>query len=190
MFSYLPWIIGSREDILFLQEPKVLTQCLEYFRRNKRHRAAALVLQNTSSERIIRMQKQLGPDHPEWVLGLDHIHGRPQLNKNLLKLLFSLPEKRRPDALAVLNENFLPLVVETLLELGLEPGRDVLLAAHCNFPTDARRYPNTEYFTYPAEDVLKKAIELLKHSDGIPVSLIEPKPLTQLLKQNNNGKEF
>ena len=135
------------------------------------------------------MQNQLDPAHPEWVLGLDHIHARPQLNKNLLKLLFSLPEKRRPDALAVLNENFMPLVVETLLELGLEPGRDVLLAAHCNYPSDARRYPNTEYFTFPAEDVLQKAISLLKHPDGAMVSLIEPKSLTQLLKQKNSGKE-
>lgn len=167
----------------------LLARCLEYFHQRGRHRAAALILQNTSSERIIRMQNQLDPAHPEWVLGLDHIHARPQLNKNLLKLLFSLPEKRRPDALAVLNENFMPLVVEALLELGQEPGRDVLLAAHCNYPSNARRYPNTEYFTFPAEDVLQKAISLLKHPDGVMVSLIEPKPLSQLLKQKNSRKE-
>ena len=137
----------------------LLARCLEYFHQRGRHRAAALILQNTSSERIIRMQNQLDP------------------------------EKRRPDALAVLNENFMPLVVETLLELGLEPGRDVLLAAHCNYPSDARRYPNTEYFTFPAEDVLQKAISLLKHPDGAMVSLIEPKSLTQLLKQKNSTKE-
>ena len=89
----------------------------------------------------------------------------------------------------MLNENFMPLVVEALLELGQEPGRDVLLAAHCNYPSDARRHPNTEYFTFPAEDVLQKAISLLKHPDGVMVSLIEPKPLSQLLKQKNSRKE-
>lgn len=195
--SPCPCVVISRQSSdsyhrylsLEFDSESLLAQCLEYFHRNGRHRAAALIHQNTSSERIIRMQKLLG-SHPEWVLGFDHIQGRPQLKKNLLKLLFSLPEERRPDALAVLNENFMPLVVETLLELGLEPGRDVLLAAHCNYPTDAGRYPNTQYFAYSAEVVLQRAIELLKHSDGAPVSLIEPEPLIQLLKQKNSGKEF
>lgn len=189
-FQACPCVVISRRSSdsyhnypsLEFDSEALLAQCIQAFHRKGRRRIAVLVSQNISTERAIRMQKQLDPAHPEWLLGIDHIHGRALLNKNLLKLLFRLPQKERPDALAVLNENFMPLVMESLLELGLEPGRDVALAAHCNFPTTAKRYPDTEYFAYSALDVLQNAVALLKSAKN-KIVMIRPKPLTELLKQ-------
>lgn len=161
----------------------LLAQCIRTFHKRGRRRIAVLAHQNISTERAIRMQKLIDPAHPEWLQGIDHIHGRALLNKNLLKLLFRLPRKERPDALAVLNENFMPLVVETLLELGLEPGRDVALAAHCNFPVTSPQYPDTDYFAYSARDVLNTAFDLLKHAESGTVALIRPKSLAELQNQ-------
>ncbi len=161
----------------------LLAQCLAALRKQGRKRIAALVYQNISVERLIRLQKQLDPGHPEWLLGIDHIHGRALLNRNLLKLLFKRPANERPDALAVLNENFMPLAVETLAELGLEPGRDVALASHCNFPMTGTQYPNADYFAYSARDVLETAFNLLKHAENGTVALIRPKSLAELQNQ-------
>lgn len=161
----------------------LLSQCLQVLHEQGRKRIAVLVHQNLSTQRLIRMQKLLDPVHPEWLLGIDHLHGRPLLHKNVLKLLFSLPQRKRPEALAVLNENFMPLVQEVLLESGLEPGRDVSLTAHCNFPVTTELYSNTEYFAYSALEVIENAIKLLKQSGNGSIKLIQPKPLSILLKQ-------
>lgn len=190
-FQPCPCVVISRRSSdsyhnypsLEFDSESLLAQCIQSLQKQGRRRIAALVHHNVSPERVIRMQKQLDPLHPEWLLGIDHIHGRSQLNKNLLKLLFSLPLKERPNALAILNENFMPMVIETLFELGLEPGRDVLLAAHSNFPTTTKRYPMTEYFAYSAQDVLQRAIGLLKNPESGGVSLIRPKPLAEVLEQ-------
>mgnify|MGYP000330863774 CR=1 FL=1 len=76
-----------------------------------------------------------------------------------------------------------PSAVETLAELGLEPGRDVALASHCNFPMTGTQYPNADYFAYSARDVLETAFNLLKHAENGTVALIRPKSLAELQNQ-------
>ena len=68
-------------------------------------------------------------------------------------------------------------LLRVLLQLGYS-----CEAAHCNFPTTAKRYPDTEYFAYSALDVLQNAVALLKSAKN-KIVMIRPKPLTELLKQ-------
>ena len=156
---------------------KLFRCCREELQRKGCKRIAALVPDMVSNEKLIQIQQLIGKNHPERMIGMNHQQTRPLLNKNLLKLLFHAPD--HPDGLAVLNENFLPLLEEVLPELGLKPGSDVKIASHCNVPSTIPKIQTIDYFAYSAREVLESGFRLL-NSPGATVTMIQPRRLEEL----------
>ena len=155
----------------------MLSGCLETLKAKGCRRTAVLVSAGISTKRLIRLRKMV-PDMPdEWLLGIDHITGRPMLNRNIIKLLLNRPKDERPDSLAVLNENFMVLVMEVLKELGLKPGKDIMLASHSNDPIHAEQYPDVEYLSFSSRKVLETAFQLLKENNPKKIKLIKAERL-------------
>lgn len=158
----------------------LLSCCLESLKEKGCERIATLVSANTSTKRLLRMQQMLDPMPKEWIQGINHFTGRPFLNKNIIRLLLNKPEKERPDGLAVLNENFMPYVMEVLEELGLRPGKDIMLASHSNDPVCVEQYSDVEYYAFSSLKVLETAFQLLKENNPKKIKLIKAESLNTI----------
>ena len=99
--------------------------------------------------------------------------------------LLNRPKNERPDSLAVLNENFMELVMKVLKELGLKPGKDIMLASHSNDPIHAEQYPDVEYFAFSSRKVLETAFQLLNENNPKRIKLIKAE---RLIINNKEGE--
>ena len=103
----------------------------------------------------------------EWIQPLHYKNTNPLLAGHIIELLFSKNTSRVPDGLVVLNENFLPVVMDSLLRLNLIPGRDVQVVSHCNYPFTGKIYQDVNYVAFKAKDILEQCIALMeKFRDG------------------------
>ena len=161
----------------------LLSCCLESLKAKGCKRIATLVSANISTKRLLRMQQMLDPMPKEWMLGINHFSGRPLLNKNIIRLLLNKSKKERPDGLAVLNENFMPLVMEVIEELGLRVGKDIQFAAHSNYPVCMEQYPDVEYYAFSSLKVLKTAFALLKENDSKKIKQVKAENLRTIIKK-------
>lgn len=172
----------SRHDYPSLEfdSESLLSCCLNALKAKGCKRIAALVSANISTKRLLRMQQMLEPMPQEWMVGINHFTGRSLLNKNVIRLLLNKQGKERPDGLAVMNENFMPLVMEVLEDLGSRAGKDIMLASHSNYPVFVEQYPDVEYFAFSSLRVLETAFGLLKENNSKKIKLIKAESLKKL----------
>ncbi len=103
----------------------------------------------------------------KWILGMN-LTSREILYGNMLDLLFSGSNGEVPDGLAVLNENFLPIIMNALTRLNIVPGRDVKIVSHRNLP-DSRNFPaEVDYIPFDIHEVLEQALSVLRSWKNLP----------------------
>lgn len=78
---------------------------------------------------------------------------------NLIRLLFSLPDGRRPDGLLVADDNLVPSTLEALTELlGRDAAARLPIAVHANFPAPPPPGLPVSRFGFSQTDLLKQAL--------------------------------
>ena len=106
---------------------------------------------------------------PEWIQG---VHHQPPQSavwvSRIIRLLYAPGMPETPDGLLVLNENLLPHIMNTLSVTGQLPGRSPLIVSHCNTPSVRPFYPEVEYLTFNAVNLLRRSISLLQRPSGQP----------------------
>ena len=106
---------------------------LRRFRSDGRRRVAFLTDQIRTACPWLPLLRELGLEtRPEWWLGMSP--NAAEGAHAMIRLLCSLPEARRPDCLLITDDNLVPHATAGALEAGLQPPRDLLVAAHANFP--------------------------------------------------------
>ena len=103
----------------------------------------------------------------KWVLGMN-LTSREMLYFNLFELLFSPENGEVPEGLAVLNENFLPVILQALARLKLVPGRDVKIVSHGNRPNPRKPIPEVDYLPFDVREILEQALQLLRNWRKLP----------------------
>lgn len=103
----------------------------------------------------------------KWVLGMN-LASRDILYFNLFELLFAPGNGEVPDGLAVLNENFLPVVLHALARLNLVPGRDVKIVSHSNYPNPRKLIPEVDYLPFDVHEILEQSLSLLRNWRKLP----------------------
>lgn len=157
-------------DILFDMR-KLLRQGLAHLAKTGCRNVAVLMFDNMSlahTMEIIDEAEQCGLHCPrKWVLGMN-LSSRDILYFNLFELLFSPGNGEVPDGLAVLNENFLPIVLHALARLNLVPGRDVKIVSHSNYPNPRKLIPEVDYLPFDVHEILEQSLSLLRNWRELP----------------------
>lgn len=77
---------------------------------------------------------------PEWWLGMSPNY--PEGARPIARLLCSWPVAQRPDCMLITDDNLVSYATAGVLDAGVHPPQDMLVAAHANFP-----YPTHAAFT-------------------------------------------
>ncbi|MDB5325640.1 MAG: hypothetical protein JWM57_1209, partial [Phycisphaerales bacterium] len=97
-----------------------------------RSRLAVVAMAGNSAGHRAYLIKNNVPSRPHWVQTV----GRENVAdvRGLVTLLMDYPADERPDGLIVLDDNLTEHAVGGLIEAGVTIGRDIDVAAHCNWP--------------------------------------------------------
>jgi DNA-binding LacI/PurR family transcriptional regulator len=143
----------------------------EVARRGRRRLAivVAMIEEDCAAiEFCLATAKQWGLElRPEWVQNVPTAapHGTP----NLMRLLMSLPEERRPDSLIVFDDNLVEHALRGLLEAGVDVGRDVDVVAGCNHPLERPDVLPVCRLGYDSRELVQAcvhALELQRHGQA------------------------
>ncbi len=120
--SYVHMVDGGTQAAVF-----------RWIRSAGRQRVAFL---NHASEQVFTRQDLLREHglttRPEWWLGIPASSAVSA--QAIARLLCSPPPPHRPDALVITDDNLVPYAIAGVLDAGLQASRDLVLAAHTNFP--------------------------------------------------------
>jgi DNA-binding LacI/PurR family transcriptional regulator len=86
---------------------------------------------------------------------------KPFWIERFLKLLFSLPESERPDGIFITDDNFVGRTCRSLVNIGINPGVDVELVGHANFPIDQTDYPEIYRLGYHVPNAISNVCKNL-----------------------------
>lgn len=96
---------------------------------------------------------------PEWILSSPEKYIGAV--KNLVRLLMGQPSENRPDTLYVTDDNLLPLIESTLVEMGIKVPEELKLICHFNFPDQSRTVLPVKKVGYDVRDILNKGVSLI-----------------------------
>ena len=80
---------------------------------------------------------------PIWLQHLNNAHHRSATH--LVRLLMSLPADQRPDGLILDSQHLARTVHAALLDAGMQPGRDLDVVVHLNFPANEDHCPSFDF---------------------------------------------
>jgi DNA-binding LacI/PurR family transcriptional regulator len=80
----------------------------------------------------------------------------------LVRLMMSLPKDQRPDGLFVSDDNLVPAVCRGLIEAGIRVGKDLHLATHRNYPSQALDMLPTHDVIYDVRQLLSISLKRLE----------------------------
>ena len=114
---------------------------------------------------------------PEWLLGLNFELKESIALRWQISGLFSDNQKVQPDGLIVMNENFMPLVIDQLLQEGKIPGQNIRIVSHCNWPCAADEYSGVDYIGFHTEDMLNAFMTGIRSFTvkTTPIVLLQPR---------------
>lgn len=147
-----------------LVKKEYFAQGVEAFKRLNRERIAIITVDLFSSEHE-QMVKDLFADkglsyYSYLVQSFSVIGARKQENgawiARFVKLLFSLPESKKPDGIFVTDDNFVDATYQALLDIGIIPGKDIDVIAHANFPIKQWNYPGMYRLGYHIPNVISQ----------------------------------
>lgn len=91
----------------------------------------------------------------------------PSCVDRFVALLFSLPRSKRPDGLFIIDDNLLEQAYGALSGLGLEPGKDLDIVCHANFPTE-NHHPHVHRLGYNVPLAVARALANLHANRTCP----------------------
>ncbi len=111
---------------------------------------------------------------PEWNLGFFE----EGLADSLARLLFSLPQNRRPDGLFIADDNFTEHVARGIIAAGIRVPEDLKIISHCNWSMPPERFVPMELIGFDSRQIISEGIRMIKDfHDGRKIASISLKPL-------------
>jgi DNA-binding LacI/PurR family transcriptional regulator len=142
----------------------IVVRAEEYFRGRGRRRIAWFAIPATTRHSrdlvtaTMRARRRSVPAH------LVHtVHPqRPWAAQSVARLLMELPEKRRPDAVTVCDDNLVRDVTEGLAAAGVRAPHDVDVVAHANFPDRPPAALPVRFLGFDVREIMRVAFEALR----------------------------
>lgn len=129
-------------SVVVLVPGQVLDTVVARFAAAGRRRLAAITARNQGPvwmEQCLPLLRAHGiTTRPEWWLGMPVSTEVADCSRGLAQLLFSLPERQRPDALLITDDNLVPHVTAGMLDAHPGGALDVTVIGHANFPAATR----------------------------------------------------
>jgi len=121
--------------------------------------------------------QQLGIEaRPEWFFPV-HPY-TPQAAASITRLLMSLPENQRPDALVVTDDHLVEEATRGVRDSGVVAGKDVLVYVHCNFPWPPPSLVEVRRYGFDARRLLRAAVDVIEQElDGQPPPAVVTLPM-------------
>jgi len=178
----IPRVALTSEDVFSFSRVNVnfdmfFNLSMEYLRDCGRSRLAVIANPEMPPSHIAQC-RQLANDSgvampPEWELSVNLRCHVEHWVRNMIRLLFKQPAGQRPDGLIVANENLFEYVLNALQYENIEPGRDLDIAVHTNFPTNRPKPCQVKRIGFDVRDIIECCIESLEKSGpgNIPVPL-------------------
>lgn len=137
----------------------LIERLLERFKASGRRRLAGILpLSSPSPDLYLQAVRTVGIEtRPEWWLPLP-IDACVESVRAVTRLLFTGPQRTRPDCLVVANDNQAPFAVSGVLDAGLRIPADLDLAVYANFPGPARAMAPCLHFGPDMRDLIRAAI--------------------------------
>ena len=141
----------------------------------------AVILQASLNNQSLVQLKKLADNSglfipPDWLLTLNFELKDSIAQKWLISGLFSGNRKVHPDGLIVMNENFVPSVIDQLYQEGRIPGQNIHVVAHCNWPISSNEHPGVHYIGFHTGDILKSFMSGIRKFTGDTTPVVELLP--------------
>jgi hypothetical protein len=141
----------------------------------------AVILQASLNNQSLVQLKKLADNSglfipPDWLLALNFELKDSIAQKWLISGLFSGNRKVHPDGLIVMNENFVPSVIDQLYQEGRIPGQNIHVVAHCNWPISSNEHPGVHYIGFHTGDILKSFMSGIRKFTGDTTPVVELLP--------------
>jgi len=111
--------------------------------------------------------------------------------EGVTELLFD--RRSRPDSIFVTDDNLVEPLLSGLRRANVEPGKDVYVLAHCNWPRPLGRDEGVEHIGFDTREVLcagKACIDAQREGDPSPTRVVEARFLAELTRPlNGTGGE-
>ena len=139
---------------------------MEYLRDCDRSRLAVIANPEKPPSHIAQC-RQLANDCgvtmlPEWELSVNLRFHAEHWVRNMIRLLFKQPAGQRPVGLIIGNENLFEYVLNALQYENVEPGCDLVIAVHTNFPTNRPKPCQVKRIGFEVRDIIECCIESLE----------------------------
>jgi DNA-binding LacI/PurR family transcriptional regulator len=108
--------------------------------------------------------------------------------EGVTELLFD--RKSRPDTIFVTDDNLIEPLLAGLRRAQVEPGKDVYVLAHCNWPRPLGRDQGVEHIGFDAREVLcagKACIDAQREGEAAPTRVVEARFLAELTRPLNSA---
>jgi DNA-binding LacI/PurR family transcriptional regulator len=160
---------GTTQITMELPVEKVLRDLVTRGRRRLAVIHAAFAPSNTLSpvaSQWLATAQRLGIEtRPEWFFPV-HPY-TPQAAAPIARLLMSLPENQRPDAVVVTDDHLVEEATRGLRDSGVVAGRDVSVYALCNFPWPPPSLVEVRRYGFDARLLLRAAVDAIEQDmDG------------------------
>lgn len=105
----------------------------------------------------------------QWLLQASAIH--PASATAIVELLLDRPADQRPDALLITDDNLVDMALAGIVRAGVRVPDDLVVVAHCNWPTDRASVLPTLRLGFDADDLLERCVGMvraLRRGDDVP----------------------
>lgn len=99
---------------------------------------------------------------PEWLHAVP-VHYTATA-ENLVRLLLSLPEENRPDALYITDDNLLNIVQSGIVKAGIRVPEQLAVVCHTNFPDAPEAVLPVSKVGYDVRELLARSVEVLREA--------------------------
>jgi DNA-binding LacI/PurR family transcriptional regulator len=107
-------------------------------------------------------------------LNKQFMHEKKYWVDRFLRLLFSLPDGEKPDGIFITDDNFVDITYNSLVDMGLEIGKDIDVIAHANFSSNHKMYPGLFQLGYSVPQTMISACKNLLVQDKIQNIIVMP----------------
>jgi DNA-binding LacI/PurR family transcriptional regulator len=147
-------------DAVTLDGPGFVRRAVEAMAERSRRGVAVLTHagQEDVARRITHELDQRGiVTHRRWTQRVDLNH--PETAANLMELMLYAGQDERPDGLIVTDDNLVEPALAGLRAAGVQPGSDLEVVAHCNFPRRLGGAGGVRWLGYDIRRLLRAALE-------------------------------
>lgn len=164
-----PDITTYRASVISMVQGPVLSDLVQRCATAGRRRLAAITARNQGvwmEQCLPLLRAHSIATRPEWWLGMPVSTESADCSRGVAHLLFSLPERQRPDALLITDDNLVPYVTAGLLDAHPTGAIDVTVLAHANFPGVTRAAVPCDRFGPDMSAMMRSAIAEIDRLTG------------------------